>query len=299
MRNTTYRVPYVAAYSTYAAPCCGCASPCSSCALPCSSCASPCYGCALPCAVAPCRLCELRRALLQLLCAADVPLRAADVLPHLLPKRARDDLHARDHLGPVQRLCDDELLRVDGVDLSRVHDAVHDVSLGVFALLHDVQFVRCGLRELLRQRLRRQRLRQRLLRRQRGLRFRRRRCVAGLPVVRPNTAAPRTFAPDSGASGPAAPAPVLRPNPAPSNTPGGASPYLPPVPEKPAAPSGLKPITPSGNNSAAPQPIDARNQTASRQVYRAGYFQLIASPPKKVPVYDASLDDSGWCASHD
>ena len=57
-----------------------------------------------------------------------------------------------------------------------------------------------------------------------------------------------------------------------------------------SAPTACRGPAPLWNNSG--------NRTAARPVYQAGYFQLIASPPKAAPVYQVKLDNSGWRASH-
>ncbi len=83
-----------------------------------------------------------------------------------------------------------------------------------------------------------------------------------------------------------------------------------PAPEKPAPPTTFdkgsswqrSPVPSAPANGRGPalpaQPVDGR--TTSLPVYRASYYQLIASPPKSAPVHhDTVLDDSGWHAAGD
>jgi hypothetical protein len=67
--------------------------------------------------------------------------------------------------------------------------------------------------------------------------------------------------------------------------------------EKPADPSAGAP----NGSEPGPAPLwnAPSNHTAARPVYQAGYFQLIASPPKAAPVYQVKLDNSGWRPSHE
>ena len=211
---------------------------------------------------------------------ANVHVRAANLLSNLLPKRGRDGLPADHLVRSVQRLRGHELLSDDGLDLSALPGALHDVSRGLLSR-GELQPM-CDRVRMLQRRM--------LQRRVRWVRLRKRMCrmpPRAAAESKSEAAPPKTFAP-----GPAAPETTAPPAKAPSGD------AVPPIPAEKAAPDIYQKKS-SWQQPVAPprQPTD--NRTTARPVYQTGYFQLIASPPKTAPIHDASLGDDGWQAARD
>jgi hypothetical protein len=59
------------------------------------------------------------------------------------------------------------------------------------------------------------------------------------------------------------------------------------------------PSAPRSGNGPIATPVPPENRTTALPVYRAGYYQLIASPAKAAPVRGAAADDGGWQAAQD
>ena len=112
--NTTYAPPYAPTYAA-AYPSCGSLR-------------------LVRVAVAPRRVRAAVAPALRDLCAADLHVPAADLLSHVLSSRGGDGLQPGHHVQSVQRLLH-KLLSDDGLELSTLPGAVHDLSRGLLQSL--------------------------------------------------------------------------------------------------------------------------------------------------------------------